>query len=182
MPSRAEGFGLVGLEAISMGVPVLVSMRSGIGELLLELAKSKSSLGFVKRFVIDILDDMPTDSEAWAQAIKGILNDREQVFQQTDKLRSVLLKTDYWQNETASLLVALEKISPIIRTTSSSMDNDQLSLAEEIFMQDPVVAITLATSKLEQELAKALTKHGICLLYTSPSPRDQRGSRMPSSA
>ena len=25
-------------------------------------------------------------------------------------------------------------------------------------------------------------KHNICLLYTSPSPRDQRGSRMPSSA
>ena len=23
---------------------------------------------------------------------------------------------------------------------------------------------------------------GLCLLYTSPSPRDQRGSRMPSSA
>ena len=27
-----------------------------------------------------------------------------------------------------------------------------------------------------------LEKKGICLLYTSPSPRDQRGSRMPSSA
>ena len=25
-------------------------------------------------------------------------------------------------------------------------------------------------------------KDGLCLLYTSPSPRDQRGSRMPSSA
>ena len=25
-------------------------------------------------------------------------------------------------------------------------------------------------------------KFGTCLLYTSPSPRDQRGSRMPSSA
>ena len=25
-------------------------------------------------------------------------------------------------------------------------------------------------------------KFGLCLLYTSPSPRDQRGSRMPSSA
>ena len=25
-------------------------------------------------------------------------------------------------------------------------------------------------------------EHMICLLYTSPSPRDQRGSRMPSSA
>ena len=27
-----------------------------------------------------------------------------------------------------------------------------------------------------------LDKYGNCLLYTSPSPRDQRGSRMPSSA
>ena len=36
----------------------------------------------------------------------------------------------------------------------------------------------------EQELVPALDKHNIalCLLYTSPSPRDQRGPRMPSSA
>ena len=32
------------------------------------------------------------------------------------------------------------------------------------------------------ELEFYLTKRNICLLYTSPSPRDQRGSRMPSSA
>ena len=30
--------------------------------------------------------------------------------------------------------------------------------------------------------APYLASRGICLLYTSPSPRDQRGSRMPSSA
>ena len=29
---------------------------------------------------------------------------------------------------------------------------------------------------------RILERYGICLLYTSPSPRDQRGSRMPSSA
>ena len=29
---------------------------------------------------------------------------------------------------------------------------------------------------------QAWTDAGTCLLYTSPSPRDQRGSRMPSSA
>ena len=34
--------------------------------------------------------------------------------------------------------------------------------------------------KRENELG--FDKLGICLLYTSPSPRDQRGSRMPSSA
>ena len=27
-----------------------------------------------------------------------------------------------------------------------------------------------------------IKKYKVCLLYTSPSPRDQRGSRMPSSA
>ena len=31
-----------------------------------------------------------------------------------------------------------------------------------------------------EDLLQALFRH--CLLYTSPSPRDQRGSRMPSSA
>ena len=30
--------------------------------------------------------------------------------------------------------------------------------------------------------SKAAAQGHICLLYTSPSPRDQRGSRMPSSA
>ena len=34
MPSRAEAFGLIGLEAISAGVPVLVSGKSGLGMVL----------------------------------------------------------------------------------------------------------------------------------------------------
>ena len=32
------------------------------------------------------------------------------------------------------------------------------------------------------QVVKELIENSICLLYTSPSPRDQRGSRMPSSA
>ena len=34
----------------------------------------------------------------------------------------------------------------------------------------------------ERTFGHMLQSHGYCLLYTSPSPRDQRGSRMPSSA
>ena len=39
-------------------------------------------------------------------------------------------------------------------------------------------------SKLKaiSEIAANQDQLGVCLLYTSPSPRDQRGSRMPSSA
>ena len=43
--------------------------------------------------------------------------------------------------------------------------------------------IGLALDNLEAVLAAAdMDLTNICLLYTSPSPRDQRGSRMPSSA
>ena len=42
--------------------------------------------------------------------------------------------------------------------------------------------LTLGTGALLGGVVGALTFAGACLLYTSPSPRDQRGSRMPSSA
>ena len=43
---------------------------------------------------------------------------------------------------------------------------------------------TVATWKTVIEIMQSLgmDKFRVCLLYTSPSPRDQRGSRMPSSA
>ena len=40
----------------------------------------------------------------------------------------------------------------------------------------------LDEEKVMQNALDLVQQNGICLLYTSPSPRDQRGSRMPSSA
>ena len=44
--------------------------------------------------------------------------------------------------------------------------------------------IDLCNEILDEELVdgQGNPRHSHCLLYTSPSPRDQRGSRMPSSA
>ena len=36
--------------------------------------------------------------------------------------------------------------------------------------------------RIYEDISKQAWQDWICLLYTSPSPRDQRGSRMPSSA
>ena len=36
--------------------------------------------------------------------------------------------------------------------------------------------------EIKRVCGEVIAKNNICLLYTSPSPRDQRGSRMPSSA
>ena len=40
----------------------------------------------------------------------------------------------------------------------------------------------LTSKEITAIIEKAITMDENCLLYTSPSPRDQRGSRMPSSA
>ena len=43
-------------------------------------------------------------------------------------------------------------------------------------------AVAAAVEHLVSMSKKVSKKEEVCLLYTSPSPRDQRGSRMPSSA
>ena len=52
-----------------------------------------------------------------------------------------------------------------------------------LYLDSPpsVTEISELLSKLGFASAQQLMRKG-CLLYTSPSPRDQRGSRMPSSA
>ena len=47
--------------------------------------------------------------------------------------------------------------------------------AERTYMDETVIRQTI-------HLQNQWDKYRDCLLYTSPSPRDQRGSRMPSSA
>ena len=60
MPSRTEGFGLTALEALSAGLPILVSGNSGFGEALCTVPSGKL-------FVVD-----SEDPEEWAKAIAGI--------------------------------------------------------------------------------------------------------------
>ena len=65
-------------------------------------------------------------------------------------------------------------------------DDDRLGTLEEAVLarpsDQPVEAPSLE-EVLGAEVAPPLVEvHNRCLLYTSPSPRDQRGSRMPSSA
>ena len=48
-------------------------------------------------------------------------------------------------------------------------------------VETPDKVLAVAAESIEAD-AKLIKDAGDCLLYTSPSPRDQRGSRMPSSA
>lgn len=75
MPSRAEGFGLVAIEAIAAGRPVLVSDRSGYADILQAICPD-----YARHFVVLTNDDLDMDGEAWSNALERVLRDRETAF------------------------------------------------------------------------------------------------------
>ena len=99
MPSRTEGFGLTGLEALSAGLPVLVSKNSGFGEALLKVP-------FGSACVIDSEDPLE-----WAEAIKEVWNkDRETRLQEAELLRSFYKKKYTWAQQSEDLVEKMVNI------------------------------------------------------------------------
>ena len=93
MPSRTEGFGLTGVEAMSAGLPVLVSGNSGFGEAL-------RSAAFGSSFVID--SDDPAD---WTVAIQKILSkDRECRLEEAVTLRDFYGRKYNWAKQMKELV------------------------------------------------------------------------------
>ena len=93
MPSRTEGFGLAGLEALSAGLPVLVSRNSGFGEAL-------CSVPFGSSFVVNSED--PTD---WTAAISKIWDkDRKSRLEEVETLRDSYDKKFNWAKQINDLL------------------------------------------------------------------------------
>ncbi|MDT3398949.1 AAA family ATPase [Streptomyces sp. B1866] len=104
MPSRSEGFGLVGAEAIARGVPVLVSAESGLAQLLREVLGREGAA----RFVVDMSGDGEKDTDRWARAIDRKLRDRENAFQQAAELRKILAERVSWARAAAVVLDEIE--------------------------------------------------------------------------
>ena len=77
-----------------------------------------------------------------------------------------------------------------ISVTDDSFDSDVLKSSKPILVDfwaewcGPCKMIGPVLEELSDEMSAQIiiAKHNICLLYTSPSPRDTEVSRMPSSA
>ena len=99
MPSRTEGFGLTGLEALSAGLPVLVSKNSGFGEAL-------GSVPFGSLFVIG-----HEDPSAWAAAIKSIWNkDRKSRLDEVKTVRGFYGERYSWSEQCKHLIEKMFKV------------------------------------------------------------------------
>ena len=99
MPSRTEGFGLTALEAMSAGLPILVSGNSGFGEALRDLPMGES-------FVID-----SDDPKEWAKAIAAIhQKPRTQRLEEIQRLRKSYEERFSWERQCKTLVDRMWKI------------------------------------------------------------------------
>ena len=93
MPSRTEGFGLTGLEALSAGLPVLVSGNSGLGEALEEVPGGS----------LCVIDS--EDPKEWADAIRVIRQKKRVVrLEEATLLREKYAAKYSWQRQCKSLV------------------------------------------------------------------------------
>lgn len=105
LPSRAEGFGLAGLEAFAMGTPTLVSGRSGLGMLLRELLQERAD-----PFVLPITDGGESETaDRWAHRIAAVLGEREAAFARAAELRALLAERCNWAGAADGLLAAVQR-------------------------------------------------------------------------
>ena len=99
MPSRTEGFGITALEALSAGLPVLVSGNSGLGEALKEVP-------FGPQSVVDSED--PKD---WAREIKRVRQKKRKVrLSESRFLREEYLKKYSWEEPCKSLVIKMRNL------------------------------------------------------------------------
>ena len=100
MPSRTEGFGLAALEALSAGLPVLVSGNSGLGEALKKVPYGSSSV---------VESENPKD---WAKAISAVRQKDRQVRLEESKILSENYSRKYnWQDHCNTLVGIMLNIS-----------------------------------------------------------------------
>ena len=99
LPSRSEGFGLAALEALSAGLPVLVSDNSGFGKALQEVP-------FGSHYVVS-----SEDAVLWAKKIEEIwAKKRELRLEEAKDLRENYGKKYNWKEQCKGLVERMKKV------------------------------------------------------------------------
>ena len=100
MPSRTEGFGLAALEALSAGLPVLVSGNTGLAEALKKVPHGSSCV---------VESEDPKD---WANGIRAVRHkDREMRLGEFDVVRGAYAKKYSWKEQCDKLVERMKIIS-----------------------------------------------------------------------
>ena len=98
MPSKSEGFGLIALEALSAGLPILVGSNSGFARAIEDIPLGAYSIVHSE------------DPAKWAEAIQGV-RDRHRVVLQENKILKEHYSKEYcWRTQCKELVDRLWKM------------------------------------------------------------------------
>ncbi|MEU8142153.1 zeta toxin family protein [Nonomuraea sp. NPDC048901] len=110
MPSRGEGFGLVGLEAAGAAVPILVPRSSGVGALLGDPGRFPPELTRASLVEQGFEDRVPV--ERWATHLKEILGDLPRAQEKARQLQQLLREANAtWKGAGESLVAAVQDLA-----------------------------------------------------------------------
>ena len=99
MPSKSEGFGLVALEALSAGLPILVGSRSGF-------AKALGNVPIGNTCIVN-----SDDPAKWAEAIEAVRTRHRMRLEEIKALRASYETMYSWQKQCEALVNRLWKMS-----------------------------------------------------------------------
>jgi glycosyltransferase involved in cell wall biosynthesis len=100
MPSRTEGFGLVGFEAVRAGTPALISDQTGLATLMGKVL----SAAITRRILVPVTGSTSVDVEAWANRIAGSLLDLPATFETADLVRRTMAQDRTWAMAARTIL------------------------------------------------------------------------------
>ena len=98
MPSKSEGFGLVALEALSAGLPILVGSDSGF-------ARAIEDIPFGSYSVVD-----SEDASNWAERVAGVRDRHRVVLRENKMLKEHYSKEYCWKTQCEELVDRLWKM------------------------------------------------------------------------
>ena len=120
MPSRTEGFGLTALEALSAGLPILVSDNSGLG-------KAIKTIPFGRAFLVD-----SDNAEEWGKAISRVRETpREIRLKEACSLREAYDKKYKWDTQCGELVKEMRASFLIHSGSSFEQPMSHLDAGEE---------------------------------------------------
>lgn len=109
MPSRAEGFGLVGLEAAGAGLPVVLPTTSGVGSFFGDPGRFPPEITRLMLVEQGFEDDV--EVERWTENLREILVDIPSARKNALSLQSLLREADTtWVSAAQSLVAGVQAI------------------------------------------------------------------------
>lgn len=147
IPSRTEGFGLTALEALSTGLPFLVSQNTGFAEAIQDIGPS---------FIVD-----SEDPKVWAEGIRNVRQKgSDRGFEECRKLRIRYAERYSWENQCKDLVESMQTLAGVKEPSEKESVSGDLCFRAEVGAAAPEIQRPRNVRDAVHEIQFRQTKEG----------------------